>query len=127
VDLPASDWLLPVLAAGPFLAAPAVAWTAWLRRPRPRPRPLLVVAIVTSLPLISACTGFARIMLVVRPSNATLEMEPSQKARQLGETISESMNLTALAFIVAVVGSGGVIAWSRWRRRHRRHAAQNPS
>jgi hypothetical protein len=118
VDPPASVWLVAVVAAGTLLIVPVVAWTIWLRRRPPRPLPLLVVAMVTSLPSLTAFAGFARVMLVVRPSNATLEVEPFQKARYLAETTSETMNLTAFSVIVAAVTSGGVIAWSRWRRRH---------
>jgi hypothetical protein len=93
---------------------PVIAWTAWRRRPKPQPVTLLVIAIATTAPLLIALGGTARVFVLF----SGLEHDAAdQKARVLAEGISEMMNCTAFAVIVAMAVCVGTIVVSRFKRR----------
>ena len=103
-----------------MIVVPGIAWGAWLRQKRPRSRLLLFVALATSAPLTTAlgCTAFAAIRL--QSLMAREEVDPSERARVLAETISEAINVTASAIIVAMTACACLVAVSIVRRRRQR-------
>ena len=92
-----------------------------MRQPRPRSWLLLVVALATTVPLATAVAGIAFVAILIRSFDGHEETEPSQKARALGETISEAMNVTALVTIAAMIVCACIVVVSIGRRRRQRH------
>jgi hypothetical protein len=116
----AGVWLVFFVTGAAMLAVPGIAWRAWLRQQRPRSRSLLFVALATTAPLATAlgCTAFAAIRL--QSLMAREEIDPSERARVLAETISEAMNVTASAILVAMIVCACVAALTMVRRRRQR-------
>jgi hypothetical protein len=121
VVAPIQGWLVLFAILAVFLIVPIVAWTAWLRRPRPRPWPLLVLAIAATAPLASGWVGVvvALVQLQIRPPERGDDVEPSDKARVLAETISETMNRMVYAVVAATLVCAIAIVATRLLRRYR--------
>ena len=119
MDASARAWMVVAAVGATFAVVPAVAWAVWLRRARPRPTALLVVAIATTTPLTVVVAGGASAVIQLRSAERSDDNVPSQRARVLAETISETMNVAAVAVLGAMAISGCVIAASLWRRRNR--------
>jgi hypothetical protein len=89
----------------------------------PAPRFAAVVgyafAILSVVPMVLGLVyGIVAVVSVVRPGAGQDPAAPSQKARLLGETISETMNCGALGVLIALAGYGWLLFCTlRWRRR----------
>lgn len=99
------------------------AWARWLARRATAPRFAVFVgyafAMLSLLPMVLGVVyAIVAVVSVVRPGAGQDPAAPSQKARVLGEGISEAMNSAALGVVIALVGSGWLLFCTvRWRRR----------
>jgi hypothetical protein len=99
------------------------AWSRWLAKRTSVPRFAAVVgyafAVLSVAPMVLGLAyGIVAVLSVVRPGAGQDPAAPSQKARALGEGISETMNCGALGVLIALVGCGWLLFCTlRWRRR----------
>src|SRR5262249_43085702 len=100
-----TGWLVLFAVLAVMLVVPGIGWTVWFRHPRPRPWTLLAVALATTAPLATGWVGVVVALIQVRSFRGGEDIEPSQKAQVLAETISEAMNMTTFAVIGATVVS----------------------
>ena len=117
---PALAWLIAtvVLLIPPLAVGALVLWARRLRRSGASS------AIVRAAYTFAAFAGIVIVRAVIMGS-AQMEavreddLEASEKARALGEGISEILNGEVMAVVIVGVGAGGLALWRRVRRRRR--------